>query len=125
MQLLLATLCFQLLPLASPLHNSPYNTFDYIRVKLSLRVPKPSPRTQYDWKAFSSSPDLQARYTVEVRNCFQLLAVEEEPNTMCGRFVFENMEASRICQPVMKRIGLSPRSRHPEVVAAHGKVEEA
>lgn len=66
----------------------------------------------------------QARYT-EVRNCFQLPDVEEEPNTMYRHFVTANVDASRICVPVMERIRISPRSRHPEVVVAHGKVEEA
>lgn len=35
-------------------------------VRLRLRVPKPSPQLQYDWKVFTSRPDIQHKYTVEV-----------------------------------------------------------
>ena len=52
-----------------------------MNVRLSLRVPKASPKKRHDWKAFTTSPDLQARYTVEVRNRFQLLDTEEEYTT--------------------------------------------
>ncbi|KAJ8397433.1 hypothetical protein AAFF_G00439820 [Aldrovandia affinis] len=118
----------------SILNAESYSTFDSVgsdhrvvstRVRLSLSVPKPSPRIHYDWEAFSQSPDLQARYTVEVRNRFQLLATEEGPSTAYERFVAANMEATRECVPTMERIRVSPRSRHPEVVQARAKVEEA
>ncbi|KAJ8399548.1 hypothetical protein AAFF_G00409590 [Aldrovandia affinis] len=95
------------------------------RVRLSLRVAKPSPRIHHDWEAFSRSPDLQARYTVEVRNHFQLLATEEGPSTVYERFVTAKVEATRECVPTTERIRVSPRSRHLEVVQARAKVEEA
>ncbi|KAJ8384488.1 hypothetical protein AAFF_G00205090 [Aldrovandia affinis] len=116
------------------LNAESYSTFDSVgsdhrvvstRVRLSLRVPKPSPRIHHDWEAFSRSPDLQARYTMEVRNRFQLLAMEEGPSTAYERFVAANVEATRECVPTTERIRVSPRSRHPEVMQAHAKVEEA
>ena len=41
------------------------------------------------------------------------------------RFVAANEEATKLCVPMMERIRTSLRSKHPEVVAARGKVEEA
>ncbi|XP_061759477.1 uncharacterized protein LOC133554569 [Nerophis ophidion] len=60
----------------SILNAEPYSTFSSVgsdhrvvsmRVRLSLRVPKPSPKIQYNWKAFSSDPGLQTRYAEEMR----------------------------------------------------------
>ncbi|KAJ8393714.1 hypothetical protein AAFF_G00057670 [Aldrovandia affinis] len=101
----------------SILNAESYSTFDSVgsdhrvvstRVRLSLRVPKPSPRIHHDWEAFSRSPDLQARYTVEVRNRFQLLATEEGPSTAYERFVAANVKATRECVPTTERIRVSP-----------------
>ncbi|KAJ8416741.1 hypothetical protein AAFF_G00326190 [Aldrovandia affinis] len=87
-----------------------YSTFNSVgsdhrvvsmRLRLRLRVPKPSLRIRHDWKAFLTSPDLQARYTVEVRNRFQLLDVEEGLS-MYERFVAAHVEATRECVPVME-----------------------
>ncbi|XP_038077270.1 craniofacial development protein 2-like [Patiria miniata] len=41
-----------------------------MRVRLNLRVPKPSSRTRYNGKEFSSRPDIQKRYTVVMRNYY-------------------------------------------------------
>lgn len=66
----------------SILNAEPYSTFSSVgsdhrvvsmRVRLSLRVPKPSARIWYDWKALSVDHGLQTRYTEEVRRHFQLL----------------------------------------------------
>ena len=60
----------------SILNAEPYSTFSSVgsdhrvvsmRVRLSLRVPKPSPKIRHDWKAFAADPGLQTRYTEEVR----------------------------------------------------------
>ncbi|CAL8254276.1 unnamed protein product [Boreogadus saida] len=41
------------------------------------------------------------------------------------RFIAANEEATRMCVPVLDRARTSLRSKHPEVVAARGSVEEA
>lgn len=74
-----------------------------LRVRRSLRVPKPSLRIRYDWRTFSATPDIQARYTVEARNRFQLLDLEEGPDATYDRFVKANMEATRECVPVVEK----------------------
>jgi hypothetical protein len=93
---------------SSILNAEPYSTFNSVgsdhrvvsmRVRLSLRVPKPSPKIHHDWKTFLGSPVLQARYTVEVRNRFQLLDAEEGPSAVYERFVAANVEATRECVP--------------------------
>lgn len=69
-----------------------------IRVHLNLRVPKPSPKIWYGWKAFSSNRGIQTRYTEEVRRrfwqldkgaqpaantCVLLLRTRRRPNCVC------------------------------------------
>lgn len=72
-----------------------------MRVHLSLRVPKSTPRTRHNWKAVSTNPDLQTRYTEEVRKHLQLLDDEEEPRTEYMKFVAANIEATSRCVPVL------------------------
>ncbi|KAK1874662.1 Craniofacial development protein 2 [Dissostichus eleginoides] len=118
----------------SILNAEPYSTFSSVgsdhhvvsmRVRLSLRVPKPSPKIRHDWKAFTTDPGLQTRYTEEVRMRFRQLDKGAEPSSEYRRFVVANEEAPRLCVPVLDRARTSLRSKHPEVVAARGRVEEA
>ncbi|KAJ8406462.1 hypothetical protein AAFF_G00300360 [Aldrovandia affinis] len=85
----------------------------------------PSPRIRYDWKALSTDPGLQARYTEEVRSRFQLLDEGLEPSSEYRQFVVANEEATRLCVPVLDKTRTSLQSRHPDVVVARGRVEEA
>ena len=103
----------------------PYSTFNTVgsdhrvvtmNVRLSLRVPKASPKKRHDWKAFTTSPDLQARYTVEVRNRFQMLDTEEDPNTTTERLMTAHTEATKECVPVVERTRKSQRFKHPAIV---------
>lgn len=96
-----------------------------MNLQLSLRAPKPSPRIRYDWKALSTDPRLQIRYMEEVMSCFQQLDEGAEPGKEYRRFVAANEEATRTCLPVLDKTKSSLRSKHPEVVAARGKVEKA
>ena len=116
------------------MNAEPYSTFSAVgsdhqvvslKVRLSLRVPKPSPRIRYNWKAFSGDPGLQTRYTEEVRKRFQKLDMGAEPSSEYIRFVAANQEATKLCVPMMERISTSRRSKHPDVVAARQNVEEA
>ena len=118
----------------SVLNAEPYSTFSSVgsdhrvvsmRVRLSLRVPKPTPKIRFDWKALSSNPGLQARYTEEIRSRFQALDEGEELSSEYRRFVAANEEATRLCVPVQDKTRSSLRSRHPEVVAARARLEEA
>lgn len=56
-----------------------------MKVRLSLRVPNTSPKTRHDWEAFTTNPDLQARYTARHNN----RAVNDSPHKsnqgMCSR----------------------------------------
>ena len=83
------------------LNAEPYNSFHtigsdhrivFMKIRLSLR---PSPRARYDWKAFSSGPDLQAMYTVEVCNRFQMIG-EEDPSERYQRFIEANEGAMKV-----------------------------
>ena len=88
-------------------HNSAMNAESYktfssvftdhrvvsIKIPLSLRAPKlRGNKVKYDWKAFSTTPDLQMNCEIEVRNRFQLLQKDEDPTDCYERFVQTNEE---------------------------------
>ncbi|KAJ8413165.1 hypothetical protein AAFF_G00091610 [Aldrovandia affinis] len=115
----------------SILNAESYSTFDsvgsdhrVVAARLRLRVPKSAPRARPDWEAFAGSPELQANYTAEVRGRLHLLAEEGEPTTY-ERFLSASEEATRKWVPTKGRHRASPRSKHPEVVRARTRVEEA
>ncbi|KAJ8406480.1 hypothetical protein AAFF_G00300540 [Aldrovandia affinis] len=64
-------------------------------------------------------------YTEEVRSRFQLLDEGLEPSSEYRRFVVANEEATRLCVPMLDKTRTSLQSRHPDVVVARGRVEEA
>ena len=62
-----------------------YNTFSTVgsdhrvvcaKIKLSLRISKAAKKMKYDWKQFSTDPDLQWKYTVAVKNRYHVLSDE-------------------------------------------------
>lgn len=118
----------------SVLNAEPYHTFCTVgsdhrvvsmRVRLSLRVPKPSHRTRYDWKLFSASHELQEQYTVEVRNRFGVLGGGEDANGKYQRFVEANRRAMEACVPVKERKKRVSFLKHPEIVRARNIMEAA
>ncbi|KAJ8398095.1 hypothetical protein AAFF_G00431720 [Aldrovandia affinis] len=93
----------------SILNAESYSTFDSLgsdhrvvaaRLRLSLRVPKSAPRARPDWEAFAE-------------------ALNSRPTTQ------RSEEATRKWVPTKGRHRASPRSKHPEVVRARTRVEEA
>ena len=60
-----------------------------------------------------------------MRKRFHQLGKGAVPSNEYRRFVVTNEEATRLCMPRMERVRTFLRSKHPEVVAARGKVEEA
>ena len=89
-----------------------------MRVRLSLRTPKPNPRVRHDWRAFSTNPELQARYTAVVRDRVHIRDVKEEPGAGYMKFMEANKVATSRCVPIMQKTRSPARSRHPDVVAA-------
>jgi hypothetical protein len=69
------------------------------KLKLTLRVPNHTRKTKYYRERFSSSTDIQAMYTMTVKNWFQLL--EEEGKSGYSTFVeAKNVSYGRlrVCQ---------------------------
>lgn len=93
------------------------------KLRLSLRVSKHPRKIRYDWKAFSSSPDIQAKYTVTVKNRFQLL--EEEGKCEYSSFVEANRAAMEECVPTRPKKVTVHTSTEPRVVEAREKAEKA
>jgi hypothetical protein len=115
----------------SVLNAEPYNSFCTVgsdhrvvsmKVRLSLRVSKPSQRVRYDWKKLSESSDLQQQYTVEVRNRFQILEEEEDPTERYQRFTEANREAMETCVPKRERTKRTSHSKHPDVIEARERM---
>ena len=109
-----------------------YNSFSTVgsdhrivcaKLKLSLRVSKHIRKTRYDWKIFSNSPDIQANYTVIVKNRFQVL--EEEGKTGYSGFVEANRLAMEDCVPAKPKKSTAYTSSEPRVVEARENATEA
>ncbi|ELT95775.1 hypothetical protein CAPTEDRAFT_214809, partial [Capitella teleta] len=96
-----------------------------MRVRLSLRVPKPIHKVRYDWKLFSASDELQKQYTVEVKNRFEVLEIEEDAYERYQRFVEANRQAMESCVPEKEEKKCKSFLRHPEIVRAREMVETA
>ncbi|ELU18633.1 hypothetical protein CAPTEDRAFT_209188 [Capitella teleta] len=117
----------------SVLNAEPYHTFCTVgsdhrvvsmRVRPSLRVPKPIHKVRYDWKLFSASDELQKQYTVEVKNRFEVLEIEDA-NERYQRFVEANRQAMESCVPEKEKKKCKSFLRHPEIVRAREMVETA
>jgi hypothetical protein len=118
----------------SVLNAEPYHRFCTVgsdhrvvsmRVRLSLRVPKPNHKTRYDWKLFSASHELQEQYTMEVRNRFQMHEAEESASEKFQRFVVANKQSMEACVPIIERKKQASYLKHPEIVRARAMVEAA
>ena len=118
----------------SVLNAEPYNTFNSVgsdhrvvsmRVRLSLRVPKPTPRVRYDWRAFSANQELQARYAAEFRDHVHIQEVKEDPSAGYIKVMEAHVAATAGCVPVVQKTRGPARSKHPDVISARQKVEEA
>ena len=115
---------------SSVLNAEPYSSFQTVgsdhrvvtvRLRLSLRAPKTTPRSRPDWVAFAGSPEIQASYTADVRG--RLL--EGPQDTSYELFLAASKEATARWVPVKGKSNNSPTSRHPVVVAARARMEEA
>ena len=71
------------------------------KLKLSLRTSKQDKKVKFDWKQVTNSPELQNRYTVTVKNKFQVLETDDN-STRYEKFVVANKEAMRECLKVRK-----------------------
>ena len=116
---------------SSVLNAEPYSSFQTVgsdhqvvtvRLRLSLRAPKATPRSRPDWEAFARSPDLQASYTADVRGQLQL---SEGTQPTYEQFLAASKEATSRWVPLKGKLKNSPTSRHPDVTTARVQMEEA
>ena len=117
----------------SLLNAEAYNSFSSVgsdhrvvcaKIRLSLRTAKQVRKIRYDWKCFSSSPEIQAKYTVEVKNRYQVL--EEDDNGACfNKFVDANRQAMEKCVPQKPKRKTVHTSTNPQVVAARKRADDA
>ncbi|ELT94719.1 hypothetical protein CAPTEDRAFT_198468 [Capitella teleta] len=68
---------------------------------------------------------LQKQYTVEVKNRFEVLEIEEDANERYQRFVEANRQAMESCVPEKEKKKCKSFLRHPEIVRAREMVETA
>ncbi len=89
-----------------------------------MRVPKPNIRVKYDWQQFANDTDIQQRYTLTVRNRFQIL--ENETNEeRYNRFVKANEQTMEECVPKKERVRKSLRAKHPDIIASREAAVDA
>ena len=84
------------------------------KLKLSLRACKLTSKTKYDWKRFANSPDIQAKYTVLVKNRFRL--PEDGGKADYHSFVVSNRLAMEECLPTRPKKITAHTSSEPRVV---------
>ena len=94
------------------------------RIQLSLRTAKTVRKVRFDWKKFSDSPDIQAAYTVAVKNRFQALA-EDDNGTSYEKFIEANKKAMEDVVPQREKRKTAYTSTNPCVVEAREKADEA
>ena len=110
-----------------------YNTFSTVgsdhrvvtaNMRLSLRTSKNARKVMYDWKQFTSSPELQQRYTVTVKNRYQVLESDDN-NTRFNKFKEANEKTMEECVPKREKKKTALRSADPQIVEARGEAEKA
>ena len=117
-------------------HNvEAYNTFCSLggdhrlvsaKIHLSLRKSKSPPKkVQYDWTTLSD-PEVQEKYTVEVRNRFAALRSDEEDATeKYSKFIQANSEAAEKIIPKRGKRGRKHTADHPKIIEAREETQEA
>ena len=110
-----------------------YNTFSTVgsdhrvvcaKIKLSLRISKAAKKIKYDWKQFSTDPDLQWKYTVAVKNRYHVLS-DEGNGVKYEKFVKANRQAMEECLPKKTKARKSLRSSNAQVVSARQEAQAA
>ena len=78
------------------------------KIRLSLRANKASinKTPRYDWSALLQNDDIQKKYTIEVRNRYQILQEEDRSNT--ANTIYQNImkannEAAQNCIPIKRK----------------------
>ena len=88
---------------------------------LSLRLARAKVRVQYDWQHFSADTDMQQRYTLDVRNCFDVLG-EENNKKLYTKYIKANEEAMEQCIPKRQRTRKLLQANHPAIVTARNRI---
>ncbi|XP_060753986.1 craniofacial development protein 2-like [Neoarius graeffei] len=97
-----------------------------IRLRLSLWASKQQPKcAHYVWKSLTVSPEIQAQYTIEVKNRFQALEMTEDPTESYQNFIDAIADAAKSCVPLKARVNKPRRSSHPAMVEAREKLDYA
>ena len=95
------------------------------KLKLSLRTSKAPPRETWDWTALLNA-DIRERYTIEVKNRFEVLSTEGESATeKYQQFIEANKEKAEEILPQRKRRKKANTSNDDRVQNARTQVQEA
>ena len=113
-------------------NSEAYNTFAsigsdhrivtaYIRLSLRASGKTPAKVVKYDWKVLTTDPELQDKYTVEVKNRFSILTDDlngDDPTEKYECLIKANEEAAKKFIPHQKR-------KHQKALCYDKRVEEA
>ena len=116
----------------SIMNSEAYNTFCSVgsdhrvvcaSVRLSLRISKQAKKTKYDWKMFYMDNELQNKYTISVRNKYQILA-NDTNETKFNKFVDANKSTMDELLPKKARSKVTLRSSNFRVAMARHEVQQ-
>ena len=96
------------------------------KVRLSLKkVTSPPKKVQYDWTTLRD-PEIQKKYSVEVKNRFTGLRIEEGDATEnYEKLIQANTEAAELLVPKKEKLKRSQTSNHPKIEDARKEAQEA
>ena len=95
-----------------------------MRVKLSLRAPpKTVTRARFDWSILRGDTEMQAKYSIEVRNRFEVLSTESCSATEKYKALIEaNEQTAKALLPPRAKVRNERHSFNPEVIAARNQL---
>ena len=112
--------------------SSLYSDHRIVTAKVQLRLRKSKPNTEdkipkYMWGDLSSNKELQEKYSIEVRNRYQLLLDESDGDSSHNydKFVLASAEAAKECLRPTPKKKKKVKSLDPRVAAIREEVEKA
>ncbi len=92
------------------------------KLRLSLRANKSPPKKiKYDWSKLASDPDLQERYTVEIKNRFSALCESSDNEDQTARYGFLSQANKETAEKLLPKV----QKKHQKALCHDVNVEKA
>ena len=90
-------------------------------IRLSLRANSRAFQKKYDWNQLKTNPDLQDKYTVEIRNQYEVLPMNEGDDNQTQKYSYLIQANKETAEKVMPRV---PK-KHRRALCYDSRVEKA